>query len=199
MPQVFLGRNPADQPIMVDFDSSTSRLIDVGWRKAVIPKGVKVGGGWSVGWHPSAQTFYAVRKVNLNGRRTTEYLHRLVCGLIPGDGLDVHHRDGCGLNCARGNMQVMLKSEHARLTAKQVHPAIRLKTLHLAHKASHAKSQTGFYGVSPVKNRFVAMATISGLKCKYLGRFSTAVEAAKAVNDFLILHDPTDWRINQGV
>lgn len=40
-----------------------------------------------------------------------EYLHRLLMGLTPGDGLEVDHRDGNPLDCRRGNMRVVTHAE----------------------------------------------------------------------------------------
>ena len=43
--------------------------------------------------------------------------HRVVAGLVPGDGLISHHDDGNKLNNDPANLRVMTNSEHGRLHA----------------------------------------------------------------------------------
>jgi hypothetical protein len=53
----------------------------------------------------NGNTFYALRKSNVNGKRLTILMHREILGLKPGDpGVD--HRDGNGLNNRRKNLRL---------------------------------------------------------------------------------------------
>lgn len=55
---------------------------------------------------PGKDTTYAGRRVTIGGRNTTLYMHRLLMGCSPGDGTEVDHRDGNGLNNRRENLRV---------------------------------------------------------------------------------------------
>jgi hypothetical protein len=72
---------------------------------------VEAAGPWYVLKRP---TFYVWHRVQLpEGKKgSLEYLHRFILGLEPGDGLEVDHRDGNGLNNTRANMVVCTRKEN---------------------------------------------------------------------------------------
>jgi hypothetical protein len=198
MTATFLGWAPGQVPIRVQFDSTVSRLIDVGQLSAVVPKDAKIGSGWRAGWHPDPQTFYVFRDIYPGGERKTQLLHRFLNALEPGDGLDVHHRNGCGLDCSRDNMLVLPHAEHTALGWREGALKDWQTGLAAAHKALRARSRSGCYGVYTQKGRpgFFAQVTIPGQGQKYLGKFTDAKTAAYTVDTYLASFDPTDWRIN---
>jgi hypothetical protein len=65
---------------------------------------------WSVG---GSRGQYA--KATIDGRRV--YLHRLVMGLAPGDGLEVDHIDRDGFNNRRSNLRVVAHAENRQNTS----------------------------------------------------------------------------------
>lgn len=80
---------------------------------------------------------YAYRNITENGQTRTEYLHRFVLGLQPGDGLQVDHINGDRLNNTRGpqgNLRVVSASENAQNKTK-------------------ATGSSAFRGVSPVGSK----------------------------------------------
>ena len=198
MRTVHLGWNPDQSPIRVPFDPTVSRLISVGQLSAVVPKDARIGSGWRAGWHPDPQTFYVFRYVYPTGEKKTVYLHRFLNALEPGDGLDVHHHNGCGLDCSRDNMLVLRHPEHTALGWREGALTDWQTGLVAAHKARHSQTQSGFYGVYSQKGRpgFFAQVTIPGQGSRYLGKFDDAKIAAFTVDTYLASFDPHDWRIN---
>lgn len=62
---------------------------------------------WCASWNPHNQSFYAVRTVRRDGKRTTLYAHREVLGLEHGDPRHVHHVNGNTLDNRRENLKVV--------------------------------------------------------------------------------------------
>lgn len=76
-----------------------AKLKNIKWR--AIPKGGNV---------------YAGRTVIKNGKRTTEYMHRVIVNAPHGK--DVDHRDGNGLNNQRNNLRVCEHRQNMRNLTK---------------------------------------------------------------------------------
>jgi hypothetical protein len=117
--------------------------------------------------------YFATNFKCADGKTRTQYLHRLVIGLEPGDDSDVivHHRDENGLNNQKHNL------EKTDASGNQMEIGCR-KT-----------NTTGFLGVtrdktSP-KRPFKAQTQIGG-KTKTIGRFATAEEAARARDKYIL-------------
>lgn len=77
-------------------------------------------------WHAreGKWTNYACGRV---ADRRFAYLHRYILGLAPGNGLQVDHIDGNGLNNIRNNLRVASHSENTRNTRKIVNGTSRFK------------------------------------------------------------------------
>jgi hypothetical protein len=107
--------------------------------------------------------WYAVRGINVNGKDTTESMHRFILGIKNGDKSKVDHIDGNGLNNQRENIRIATSSLNN-------------------HRRHVVKSNSGFYGVSRhhhCKNKFAAYI-VSNKKTKYLGLFDKAEDAGRA-------------------
>jgi hypothetical protein len=105
---------------------------------------------------------YAIRSRRVNGRRVTEYLHRVVAkraGLLV-DSLDVDHIDGDRLNNTRVNLRT----------------ASRAQNQHNRRTKRTGASQ--FKGVSRIKDKWRATIVIDG-KQLYLGLFDQETDAAR--------------------
>jgi hypothetical protein len=76
-----------------------------------------VGGyNWSV-LHDKSRRFpryYAVRGTWVEGEQHSEFLHRLLLGLQPDDGLEADHKDNDGLNNRRLNLRVATRQQNSR-------------------------------------------------------------------------------------
>jgi hypothetical protein len=112
---------------------------------------------------PRAGVWYAVRQEGPRGGVITFYLHREVCGLAKGDGLQVDHEDGDGLNCCRGNLRIAPQKINAR------------------NKKLATNNTSGFTGVAYHSrwNHWRAHIVIDQ-KQIHLGTFTTKEDAARA-------------------
>jgi len=110
-------------------------------------------------------TFYAQRVIRIDGRFQTLSMHRLILGLVPGDGKETDHMDGNGSNNQRSNLRICSRSENAQ------------------NQRSKEGCSSRYKGVCRHKNRKKWQASI-GVKgrSKYLGLFLSEVEAALAYN-----------------
>lgn len=110
-------------------------------------------------------TFYAVRAIRINGKRTTLRMHRLILGLIPGDGKETDHIDQNGLNNQRSNLRICSRSEN-----NQNQQAIRGST-------------SQYKGISRSKSdkKWRARLYLNGQQ-KHLGYFPSETDAAVAYN-----------------
>jgi hypothetical protein len=112
----------------------------------------------------SIRCVYARHHVyDVNGKQTTESLHRFILNRQPGDGVLVDHRDGDGLNNRRSNLRLATPADNAR-----------------NHKKS-ANNTSGFVGVSwhEPSRKWVAQVCVDGNNL-WLGLYSTAKDAAVA-------------------
>lgn len=108
---------------------------------------------------------YAVRRVSGGGGRL-ERLHRVVMGLVPGDGLEVDHINGDKLDNRRANLRV---ATHAQNGQNILQPQAGNTSLHR--------------GVHKCGGVWVARATVAG-RTRYIGRFAAETEAADAAREF---------------
>jgi len=129
---------------------------------------VKDAGVWSL--HING---YACRTVWENGKARTEYLHRFVLGLKPGDGLQVDHRSGDRLDNTTGkggNLRVCTASENAQNKTKAV-------------------GKSRFRGVSAYGSRWRAsVSAVSGKRLRKV--FETEREAAEWAEEMRAVHQP---------
>jgi len=107
--------------------------------------------------HKAMYTFYACRGIRIDGRRATVSMHRVVLGLKPGDGKEIHHIDKNGLNNRRSNLRICSRSENMRDCS-------------IPDK-----------GIYRHKGAWIARIQLRG-KRKYLGSFSSSRDAQKAYN-----------------
>lgn len=96
-----------------------------------------------------------------NGKKTTVLMHREILGFPPGKEID--HIDGDGLHNTKGNLRVCSTSENGR------------------NRSFQRNNTSGFKGVFWRKKskKWEAAINIAG-KTRYLGKFSSAEEAARA-------------------
>ena len=105
-------------------------------------------------------TFYAVRNIRVDGKRTPQYMHGAI---MKGKGID--HRDGNGCNNQKSNLRFCTKSKNAMNMRKQENTSSIYK---------------GVYFNKPAR-KWLASIGING-KPIHLGCFDSEIEAAKAYN-----------------
>jgi hypothetical protein len=108
---------------------------------------------------------YAARS---EGRRTV-YLHRLILGLEPGDGLECDHKNRDRLDCQRSNLRVGSHADNGR------------------NRGSKPGSSSRYRGVwfRRDRSKWAAQAKFDG-KHNCLGHFADEDEAGRAVNEFWV-------------
>ena len=112
-------------------------------------------------WFCSARG-YAVRSYKGKGL----YLHRVLLGLVPGDGILVDHIDNDKLNNTRKNLRVCTHVENCR------------------NRRKHLDNTSGFKGVFFMRDHerkrpWVARIGVNG-KATHIGNYKTKEEAARA-------------------
>lgn len=120
-------------------------------------------------WNPHTKSFYALRNVYQDGKRTTLFAHREIMGIEPGDPRHVHHVNGKTLDNRRENLLVLTALEHAN-----------------EHRNDPRKNAS-LYGIGIRRQRngrFEAQAEVAG-KRHCLGTFDTPEEAQAARKEFL--------------
>jgi hypothetical protein len=120
-----------------------------------------VQGTWHISTNGSVYStpFYAIGRVN--GDRQIIKMHRFILGLRPGD-LEVHHKNGDGLDNRKENLEPITSSKHSVATWESKNPQWVYKD----------------------RNRYVARVTVMCAKV-HLGRFDTKEEAIAAVQEYL--------------
>lgn len=105
---------------------------------------------------------YAHRKLRVNGKQTSQYLHRFILGITGREQGD--HKNGDGLDNTRGNLR--------RATQYQNN----------CNRGPQRNNRTGFKGVffDPRYRRPFKASVWADGKCAYVGTFDTAEEAARA-------------------
>jgi hypothetical protein len=147
------------------------------WGKIGIPEGVLVDDDVEVWaskfrWRimKSTKTSYVRRHVS--GETRSEFLHREVLGLEPGDGRKVDHINGNGLDNRRANLRIV---DHALNQLNRI--------------GIDAKNTSGFRGVYFRNGKWFAKCSVSKRQ-HYLGTYDTREAAAEAVRVFLEPYDP---------
>jgi hypothetical protein len=137
---------PLTQGHIAIVDEVDGDLIASSWRVLKAPK-----------------THYGVRNAyGLDGRRTTQKLHRAIGARMGIDG-EVDHRDRNGLNCRRENLRAATSSQNK------------------ANRGLQSSNTSGFIGVSWHKraSKWKAQIRIDG-RVTYIGYYVDPVEAARA-------------------
>lgn len=113
-------------------------------------------------WHASEKG-YASGTVNLDGKRVTVRMHRLLMGLLNGDPRQIDHINGDPTDNRRCNLRICTLADNNRNRKAQ-------KTNTTGLKGVHMDKETGFF-ISQIQNQ--------GKKV-YLGYYKTAEEAHAA-------------------
>ena len=116
-------------------------------------------------WHAAKDcyTFYARRNVpRPDGRQATVYMHRVVLGLVAGDGIEVDHWNGNGLDNRRANLR---QASHA-------------ENQHNRRSLANASGVTGVWW-NPRIGRWQVYIAANGRR-HYLGSFADIEDAAAA-------------------
>lgn len=105
---------------------------------------------------------YASSNLGL-GRGPRVWMHRVIMGLTPGDGLEVDHINGDRLDNRRSNLRVVTRAQNQQ------------------NKCSRSGSRSQYRGVSWIEGRrkWRAGATFQG-KAHYFGMFDDEHEAGRA-------------------
>ncbi len=121
-------------------------------------------------------SFYAVRKLPRAEGRGTVYMHRAILGVPPGK--EGHHIDRDGLNNQRGNLRIFSRSANQQ-----------------AKRLPQGSSQ--YQGVSwdGEAKKWRARISVNG-HAKFLGRFSSEHDAARAYNREALESYGPDARVN---
>lgn len=116
---------------------------------------------WCSQWNAPTKSFYAKRKCERNGRKTTMYMHRIIAGAD--DDLDTDHRNGDTLDNRRSNLRACTRIQNG------------------ANKRKWTRGTSKYKGVSfdGVANKWAAEVAGPNLR-RWLGRFPSEVDAAKA-------------------
>lgn len=111
-------------------------------------------------WHAKKdkKKVYAARNTSREGRRVTERLHQFI--LQTGPEIEIHHKNGDGLDDQKQNLQRVTEALHSQLEYRR--------------KDSNTSGFRGVY-FHKKNNRWCA-----GIKNEYVGSYDTPVEAAKA-------------------
>ncbi len=115
---------------------------------------------WTACWDPKVKTFYAYRRITVNGKSISISMHR---ALLNCDTPHTDHADGNGLNNRRSNLR----------------PCSVSQNIQNMNKRKYGKS--GFKGVSRKGRRWRARIRINGVPT-LLGNYNTPEEAAAAYN-----------------
>jgi hypothetical protein len=117
---------------------------------------------WSVTWQGAR--YYAHRFAVINGKRTDAKMHRELLGLGRNH-LEVHHKNGNGLDNRRGNLEILTPQDH--------------RSFH----GDRASNTSGHRGISKNKNtnRWRVRVQRDGV-IHYLGNF-TMIQDAKIARD----------------
>ena len=118
---------------------------------------------YAVDWDGTGKSWYARRRFITDGVRRYVSLHRFIMG-VP-DSIKVDHIDGDGLNCQRYNLRHATHQQNSQ------------------NRRIGANNTSGYKGVVFVrraKTRRWQAQIEHNCKTLYLGRFESAVEAARA-------------------
>lgn len=121
---------------------------------------------WYAAQYRFSGNFYAQRAVPVSKgkrRQRTEFMHRLILGLQPGDNRQCDHRDGNGLNNRRSNLRVCTATQNGQSRRKRKPGTSRYKGVcwHCGH------------------HRWQSYIGVNG-KLKHIGYFDSETAAARA-------------------
>jgi hypothetical protein len=118
-------------------------------------------------WHASRSRYvwYAKSNVRNNGKKTTIQMHRVLLGLVPGDGVVVDHRDGDGLNNRKSNLRASTNAVNMQ-------------------NKKHVAAMSGSMGVHKFRHKWRVNVMRDGKRYE-VGVFDTIEAAAKAREAFL--------------
>lgn len=118
-------------------------------------------------WHPhkGTNTWYAATNMEIDGKRTTILMHRLIKATCLDDApsLRVDHIDGNGLNNVRSNLRLATAGQNAMNSGK---------------RPGSSSQHKGVYW-HPKSGKWMAQIKVNR-KAKHLGLFQTEEEAARA-------------------
>jgi hypothetical protein len=111
--------------------------------------------------------YYASRTEKVDGIYKNVHMHRVVIGQPNGNGFDVDHIDGDGLNNTKSNLRKATRQENTR------------------NRKLLKSNTTGYRGVSYRGDRKAFVARVNINKPIYLGYFKTAEEASKVYETYI--------------
>lgn len=123
---------------------------------------------WSANWSKGSQAYYAHRSEKIDGKMRTIKMHRLIMGLVHGDGKVVDHINHDTLDNRRENLRVCTHKENMQ----NINPSKRS----LSRTLSIRKSTRGTFFAGGPLGKFGARIRISG-QYKHLGCADTEEEA----------------------
>jgi len=130
----------------------------------------------------SDNIFYALRSVRISKNKYHILMHRVILGLSRGDGLLTDHIDRNGLNNQRNNLRIVNHSQSSR------------------NRRLQSNNSSGYRGVSWHGRRKKWRAAIQvGSQYKYLGYFSSKVNAALAYNNAALKYCGEFAQLNEGI
>jgi hypothetical protein len=132
---------------------------------------------WSAVKDKRKHTFYAIRHIWVNGKRTTYRMHREILGLSIGGGGTVDHKDRNGLNNKKDNLRVVSNS---------------LSSYNCKHKNSNT---SGYRGIWRHGRGWQASIGVNG-KAIHLGSFSNPEAAALAYDRGALQYYGKDAQLN---
>lgn len=124
-------------------------------------------------------TFYAIRHIWINGKRTTQGMHREILGLTNGDRAIIDHRDRNGINNQRYNLRDVSASINSFNRKKAIN------------------NSSGYRGVSwnkPTK-KWITSYTYNK-KRKHIGLFNDPIKAALAYDSAVLAYRGKDAVLN---
>jgi hypothetical protein len=118
---------------------------------------------WYARWNPGMKSFYACRKINVNGKTVTVQMHRQVLGLVQDDPRKGDHKNTNTLDNRRSNLRIATHSQNMHNHRKR------------------ADNKSGYIGVYLFKRigLYRAFIVLNG-KQIHLGYFKTPEEGAEA-------------------
>lgn len=116
---------------------------------------------WKWALNRNSTNLYAKRTTYADGKYGTVFMHRAI--MKAGKGIEVDHRDGCGLNNSRSNLRICSRAQNSR--NRRMHRGGEFKGVRL----------------TPSTGRYRATIVLMG-EHFHIGYFAEAVDAATAYN-----------------